>query len=115
MYQSIITEIDGAVGILTLNKPARHNALDETLISEITAALLAFEAEPRVRAVVVSSTGKSFCAGADPGWLKRQIAFSPQENLDDTHHLARLMNTLNNLSKPTIARSSGTRMPWSAQ
>ena len=33
MYQSIATEIDGAVGILTLNRPARHNALDETLIT----------------------------------------------------------------------------------
>lgn len=40
MYQSIITEVDDTVGILTLNKPERHNALDETLIAEITDGLL---------------------------------------------------------------------------
>ncbi len=107
MYQSIITEVDGAVGILTLNKPARHNALDEKLISEITTGLLALEAEPRVRVIVLSSAGKSFCAGADMGWLKRQIVFSPQENLNDARNLARMMNTLNDLSKPTVARIQG--------
>ena len=63
MYQSIATEIDGAVGILTLNRPARHNALDETLITEITTGLLALEAAASVRVVVLSSAGGTFCAG----------------------------------------------------
>ena len=38
-YQSILTEVDGYVGILTLNKPQRHNAFDEQLIAEMTAGL----------------------------------------------------------------------------
>ncbi len=106
-YQSIITEVDNAVGILTLNKAERHNAFDEVLIAEITAGLRELEADPRVRAVVLSSTGKSFCAGADLNWMKRAAGYSQEENLRDAHKLAELMRTLNELAKPTIARVQG--------
>ncbi len=56
MYQSIITEIDDGVGILTLNRPDRHNALDRTLVAETTAELLELEDDPRVQAIVLSSS-----------------------------------------------------------
>ena len=107
MYQSIITEVDDSVGILTLNKPERHNTLDELLIDEITNGLLELEADSRVHTVVLSSSGKNFCAGADLNWMKRSAAFTPPENLNDARILARLMSTLNDLSKPTIARVQG--------
>lgn len=107
MFQSIITEVDDSVGLITLNKADRHNALDETLIAEITNGLLELEADPRVRAVVLSSTGKSFCAGTDINWMRRAASYTAQENLRDARHLARLMATLNELSKPTIVRVQG--------
>jgi methylglutaconyl-CoA hydratase len=107
MYQSIITEVDDSIGILTLNKAERHNAFDEILIAEITTGLLELEADPRVRAVVISSTGKSFCAGTDINWMKQAASHTPQENLRDARNLAYLMTTLNELSKPTIARVQG--------
>ncbi|HOG02847.1 MAG TPA: enoyl-CoA hydratase/isomerase family protein [Accumulibacter sp.] len=106
-YQSILTEVDGYVGILTLNKPQRHNAFDEQLIAEMIAGLRELAADPRVRAVVLSSTGKSFCAGADLQWMKRAAGYSDQENLQDARRLAELMATLNELAKPTIARVQG--------
>jgi len=107
MFQSIITEVDEAIGILTLNKADRHNAFDEVLVSELTTGLLELEADPRVRVVVLSSTGKSFCAGADLNWMKRSAGSTSQENLRDARNLARLLTTLNALSKPTIARVQG--------
>ncbi|ACV37563.1 enoyl-CoA hydratase/isomerase family protein [Accumulibacter sp.] len=106
-YQSIMTEVDGSVGILTLNKPKCHNAFDEQLIAEITVGLQELESDERVRAVVLSSTGKSFCAGADLGWMKRAADYTPEENLRDANRLAELMATLNELAKPTIARVQG--------
>ena len=106
-YQSIMTEVDGSVGILTLNKPKRHNAFDEQLIAEITVGLQELESDERVRAVVLSSTGKSFCAGADLDWMKRAADYTPEENLRDANRLAELMSTLNELAKPTIARVQG--------
>jgi methylglutaconyl-CoA hydratase len=107
MYQSILIEVDESVGILTLNKAERHNALDELLIDEITSGLLELEANPHVRVVIISSNGKSFCGGADISWLKRSAAYSTQEYLQDAQNLARLLSTLNSLSKPTIARVHG--------
>ncbi|WP_301103374.1 enoyl-CoA hydratase/isomerase family protein [Propionivibrio sp.] len=107
MYQSIITEVDDSVGILTLNKAERHNAFDELLIAEITNGLLELEADPRVRVVVLSSTGKSFCTSAELHWMKRAATSTVQENLRDARNLARLMSTLNELCKPTIARVQG--------
>lgn len=106
-YQSILIEVDAPVGILTLNKAERHNAFDEVLIDEITRGLRELEADPRVRVVVLSSTGKSFCAGADLNWMKRAAAYTPEENLRDSRNLAELLRTLNRLAKPTIARIQG--------
>jgi len=106
-YQSILTEVDGAIGILTLNKAERHNAFDETLIAEMTAGLRELEADGRVRVVILSATGTSFCAGADVNWMKRAAAYTPEENLHDAQSLAELLRALNELSKPTVARVQG--------
>lgn len=106
-YESILLEVDNAVGILTLNKAERHNAFDEVLIAEITQGLRELESDERVRVVVLSSTGKSFCAGADLNWMKRAAGYSPSENMRDANNLATLLSTLNELSKPTIARVQG--------
>ena len=108
MYQSIITEIDDGIGILTLNRADRHNALDKTLVAEISAALLELEADSRVRIVVLSSTGRSFCAGTDPIWMREAINGTPEDNLQSNRNLARLLSTLSQLSKPTIARVQGS-------
>ena len=107
MYQSIITEIDDSVGILTLNKADRHNAFDDVLVDEIISGLIELEDDPRVRVVVLSSTGKNFCAGADLTWMKRSARFTPEDSLRDANKLALLMSKLDELSKPTIARVQG--------
>jgi methylglutaconyl-CoA hydratase len=106
-YRSIITEVDGGVGILTLNKAERHNAFDEELIAELTEGLRELGADPQARVVVLSSTGKSFCAGADLNWMKRAAGYTPEQNLLDATLLADLLVTLNELPKPTIARVQG--------
>ena len=107
MYQSIIAELDDSVGILTLNRAERHNTFDEQLVDELTRALLVFEADPRVRVVVLSATGKSFCAGADLNWMKRAASAPMQENLREARLFGRLLMTLNELAKPTVARIQG--------
>ncbi|MDE2584124.1 MAG: enoyl-CoA hydratase/isomerase family protein [Betaproteobacteria bacterium] len=106
-FSSILIEVDGPVGILTLNKPDRHNAFDESLIAEITAGLKQLDANPLVRVVVLSATGKSFCAGADLNWMKRAAAYTPEQNLDDARKLGELLRTLNELTKPTVGRIQG--------
>jgi methylglutaconyl-CoA hydratase len=107
MYQSIIVEIDAGVGILTLNRADRHNVLDRTLADEMMAGLLALNQAPGVRVIVLSSSGKSFCAGTDPAWVRETIHETPENNLRDNRNLARLLATLAGTDKPTIARVQG--------
>jgi methylglutaconyl-CoA hydratase len=95
------------VALVTLNRPDRHNAFDETMIAELTQALAAIESSPRLRAVVLLGAGESFCAGADLAWMERMAGFSHAENLGDARALARLLQSLAALSKPTIARVHG--------
>jgi methylglutaconyl-CoA hydratase len=107
MYQSIITEVDAEVGILTLNRADRHNVLDRTLVDEMTAGLLALDKAPDVRVIVLSSTGKSFCAGTDPAWVREALHGTPENNMRNNRNLARLLATLAGTNKPTIARVQG--------
>jgi methylglutaconyl-CoA hydratase len=99
-----------AVAWVWMAKPAVHNAFDETLIAELTATLLALDADPAVRVIVLAGEGKSFSAGADLAWMQRQGAASVEENLADARRLAALFRTLSTLAKPTIARVHGAAL-----
>ena len=59
------TDIDGGIAVLTLDSPDRRNALTLPMVDEIAAALDTIEADPDVRAIVVTGTAPAFCAGAD--------------------------------------------------
>jgi enoyl-CoA hydratase len=62
---AVRTERRGAIGVITLDDPARRNALSVDLQDGVVAALDAFEADPEVRALVVTATPPVFCAGGD--------------------------------------------------
>lgn len=107
MSETILVDIDQQVGIVTLNRPDKHNAFDDVLIQELTRILRELEANPSVRVVVLSGMGKSFSAGADLNWMKRISEYSQEQNFTDAMALAELMRTLHGLQKPTIARVHG--------
>jgi methylglutaconyl-CoA hydratase len=90
-----------------MNRPALHNAFDPVLIAELTAALDTLAADHDVRVVVLEGEGPSFSAGADLNWMRGMAAASEEENRQDALALARLMRTLDELPKPTIARVHG--------
>ena len=107
MSESLAVERQGPVGLITLNRPERHNAFDDAMILDLTEALRSMEAEESVRLVVLSGAGKSFSAGADLAWMKRMAGFTKDESQRDAMGLAALMRTLAHLRKPTIARVHG--------
>ncbi|WP_027853160.1 enoyl-CoA hydratase/isomerase family protein [Marinobacterium litorale] len=105
---AVLLEIsDRGVAQLTLNRPEVHNAFDDSIIAALIEALEATDRDPAVRVLVLRSNGRNFSAGADLAWMKRMANNSHQENLDDAGRLARLMEALNNHSKPTIALVQG--------
>jgi len=97
----------GSIAHLVMNRPEVHNAFDDGLIAELTAAIEAVEADDAVRAVVLTGAGASFSAGADLRWMRGMAQASEADNREDSLRLATLMRRLQFLSKPTIARVNG--------
>ncbi len=107
MNDALQIERSGAVLTLWLNRPELHNAFDAGLIARLTAALEAAGRDDSVRALVVAGHGASFSAGADMQWMRGMAAASEADNREDSLALARLMRTLDELPKPTLARVHG--------
>jgi methylglutaconyl-CoA hydratase len=108
MTDSIQTTRSGPVATITLTRPSVHNAFDDALIAELTAALVDCELDANVRAVVLTGAGASFSAGADLNWMRAMAKAGEAANREDALRLAALMRTLNFLAKPTIARVNGS-------
>jgi methylglutaconyl-CoA hydratase len=108
-FPLFVQEIDEqGVARVTLTRAEVHNAFNEALIAELTAVLDGLAQDPRVRVVVLAAQGRSFSAGADLNWMKAMAGYSRAENLEDARRLARLMRTLNELPKPTVALVQGS-------
>ncbi len=98
---------DDGIARITLTRSEVHNAFNETFIAELTRAFEGVDSDPRVRALVLSAHGKSFSAGADLNWMKKMAGYGKEENLADARALARLMRSLDGLSKPSLALVQG--------
>lgn len=110
MFQTLEIERQNSVATIWMNRPDRHNAFDETLIAELTAACQALDTDASVRVVVLAGRGKSFSAGADLNWMQRAAGYTIEQNLDDARKLATMLRTLAELRKPTIARIHGAAL-----
>lgn len=104
---ALSVEMRDAVALLALRRPEVHNAFDAGLIRDMTAALRELDQAPEVRAVIILGEGPSFCAGADLAWMREMAGYDRAQNLADARGLASLLQTLDTLSKPTIARVHG--------
>jgi methylglutaconyl-CoA hydratase len=104
---AIRIEIEDGVGTVVMDRPDRHNAFDEHVIAELTAAFATLGGDDAVRAVVLRGAGKSFSAGADLDWMRRMAAYDEAANLADARALAALMRTIDTLPKPTVALVHG--------
>lgn len=98
---------DGPVARVRLTNPDKHNAFDDELIRGLTGAFLLLGGSEDVRVVVLESEGKSFSAGADLNWMKRMAGYDYAENKADAMALAKLLNVINYLPKPTVALVQG--------
>jgi methylglutaconyl-CoA hydratase len=109
-YQSLKIEHAGPVATIWMDRPDRHNAFDEILITELTAACMELDDEQNIRVVILAGHGKSFSAGADLNWMKRAANNSIDDNLNDARALATMLRTLAEMTKPTIARIHGAAL-----
>lgn len=107
VFETIEIEARGAVSTLALSRPSRHNALSRLMIDELTAACARLAEDASVRVVVLTGRGDSFCAGGDLGWMRAQMAATPQDRADGARALAAMLGALDALPKPVIGRING--------
>ena len=80
-YETILVEMKGAVGVITLNRPQALNALNARLIAEVNKAIDGFEKDKAVGCIVITGSEKAFAAGADI--KEMQARKFPATYLDD--------------------------------
>jgi enoyl-CoA hydratase len=102
-YENILVETRGRVGLVTLNRPKALNALNDKLMDELGEALLAFDGDEAIGAMVVTGSEKAFAAGADIG------AMSTWSYMDvfKSEYISRNWETIKRVRKPVIAAVSG--------
>jgi methylglutaconyl-CoA hydratase len=101
---------EGAVTTVTLARPDSRNALNAALIGELTSCFGEISDDDGVRVVVLEGEGRSFCAGADIGYMRETANFSYEENLEDARRLAEMFWTMDECPKPLVARVHGAAM-----
>ena len=102
-YNTILTQTEGKVALITLNRPHVLNALNDELMDELGDALLCFDADDAIACIVITGSEKAFAAGAD-------ISKMAQYDFQDTYRnnfITRNWETICKVRKPVIAAVSG--------
>lgn len=101
-YTTVLTEIRGRVGIVTLNRPQAMNAFNITMLGEVFDALEAFDKNENVLALVVTGNEKAFAAGAD---IKEMADATPFQMITEAR--VDVWDRIRGIKKPVIAAVSG--------
>lgn len=105
---SLIAKVEDGVARITLNRPQQRNALDIPTLQALHALLEQLNADPAVRVVLLTGSGRSFCAGADLAEWAAAEARGALETYGWTEAAHAVMTCLHSLDKPTIVAINGT-------
>lgn len=92
---------------LALNRADKRNALNATMIAELTDFAQTTGHAPDTRAVVLSGAGDVFCAGGDLDWMRAQIGADRETRMAEARKLALMLQALNEIPAPLIGRIHG--------
>lgn len=107
LNEPILAEIDGEVGMLTLNRAHVHNAMDSTMADHAVRILESWRADASIRAVIVAAAGANFCIGQDADSLRRCLDGGEPCCRREFGANRRLFDALAGLGRPSIARIQG--------
>jgi len=110
----VLYRIEGRTAVLTLNRPERLNAFNPDMLARWLACLEQAQADPAVRAVVLTGAGRAFCSGGDVGNMGDNSAASGADALTPAkikdslqHNVQRIPLQLARMDKPVIAAING--------
>ena len=99
----ILVETRERVGLIRLNRPKQLNALNDSVMDELGSALLAFDADDGIGAIVITGNDKAFAAGADIGAMSRWSFMDVYRS----EYITRNWETIRRVRKPVIAAVAG--------
>ncbi len=102
-YENILVETRDRVGLITLNRAKALNALNDALMDELGAAMLAFDADDAIGAIIVTGSAKAFAAGADIGAM-REWSYM---DVFKSEYITRNWEAIRRVRKPVIAAVAG--------
>ncbi|WP_404991933.1 enoyl-CoA hydratase [Cupriavidus pauculus] len=102
-YENILVETRGRVGLVTLNRPKALNALNDALMDELGAALVAFDQDEAVGCIVITGSERAFAAGADIGMMAKYSYMDAYKS----DYITRNWETIRRIRKPVIAAVAG--------
>ena len=104
-FDNLLIERDGAVAIVTFNRPKVLNALNAQTLTELAGAMTSFRDDDTVRAIVITGAGdKSFVAGAD---INELAVLSPVAGKEHARRGQQVFDAIEQLGKPVIAAING--------
>lgn len=103
----MLVERDGHAAVLTLNRPAKKNAMNNALLDEFVAAIRAVEADDDVRAIVIKGAGGVFCSGRDFSMFDEPATLQDQSVDASVDVFLEMLTLLMETPKPTIASVHG--------
>lgn len=103
----ILTEKENSILTVTLNRPEKRNALNDSLINSLKTELKNADTDETLRAVVIKGAGKDFCSGADLSALQKIAESDVLENLWDAENLMELFVLIRKIKIPVIAAVKG--------
>lgn len=103
-YRFLLRTVEGSVGVITLNRPQRRNALSLDLMLELIECLDDFGNERNIRAIILAAGGKVFSSGHD---LSEMVGRAAGEYRELFAVCTRLMNRIQTVSQPVIAQVQG--------
>jgi methylglutaconyl-CoA hydratase len=99
--------VENNTAILTLNRPEKRNALSPNMINEFISVFEDCESNPEVKSIIITGNGKAFSAGADLEYLQQLRNNTVAENDLDSSLITKLILTVYESGKPTIAAVNG--------
>jgi methylglutaconyl-CoA hydratase len=107
MEPLVIYQVNDRIAEIVINRPDKRNALNPSLVAELTAAFLRAEEDLEVKTVILKANGDVFSAGADLAYMQQLQHFSYEENIHDSAALKDLFETIRTLKKVVIAQVEG--------
>jgi methylglutaconyl-CoA hydratase len=106
----VVQSQSGGVLTVTLNRPEQHNAMNPAIMAELTQTFTELPGRDDVRVVVLTGSGRSFCAGADLSFMRAAADYTFDQNIADGQAIFDLMLAVDRCPQPVVGRVNGAAL-----